>query len=243
MKILTAVVALGCATPALAQTGPEVLQKVDIAMNNFSDGTFESKLRVMEPNGQAREYGFTTFQKVPEKRLVRFSSPGDVKGMGVLVENRETMYVFLPGFQKIRRVGTHVNNTNFMGSDFAYEDMSQTAFSPIYDAKLLSQDDKSWLLELTPKIAGGDCAKMKMTVDKTAHQPTRMECFDAAGKNIKTQERIDYKLENGHYNPSKIIITDHRRNDHKSEIDFLGVKLNSGLKDDLFTQRSLIRGN
>jgi outer membrane lipoprotein-sorting protein len=243
MKILTAVVVLACSTPALAQTGPEVLQKVDTAMNNFSDGTFESKLRVMEPNGQAREYGFTTFQKVPEKRLVRFSSPGDVKGMGVLVENRETMYVFLPGFQKIRRVGTHVNNTNFMGSDFAYEDMSQTAFSPSYDAKLVSQDDKSWILELTPKVAGGDYAKVKMWVDKTAHQPTRMEYFDAAGKNLKTQERLDYKLENGHYNPSKIIITDHRRNEHKSEIDFLGVKLNSGLKDDLFTQRSLIRGN
>ena len=34
----------------------------------------------------AREYGFTTFQK-GDKRLVRFNSPGDVKGMGVLIEN------------------------------------------------------------------------------------------------------------------------------------------------------------
>ena len=243
MKISISLVALLLAAPALAQTGPEVLQQVDTAMNNFSDGTFESKLRVLEPNGQAREYGFTTFQKVPDKRLVRFSSPGDVKGMGVLVENRETMYVFLPGFQKIRRVGTHVNNTNFMGSDFAYEDMAQTAFSASYDAKLLSQDDKSWLLELTPKTPGGDYTKIKMWVDKTAHQPTKMEYYDAAGKKLKTQERVDYSLANGHYNPAKVIITDHRRNDHKSEIDFLGVKLNSGLKDDLFTQRSLIRGN
>jgi outer membrane lipoprotein-sorting protein len=243
MKILGTLVALAVAAPALAQTGPEVLQKVDTAMNNFTDGTFESKLRVLEPNGQAREYGFTTYQKVPDKRLVRFSSPGDVKGMGVLVENRETMYVFLPGFQKIRRVGTHVNNTNFMGSDFAYEDMAQTAFSHAYDAKLVGQDDKSWQLELTPKTPGGDYTKIKMWVDKTANQPTKMEYYDASGKKLKTQERVDYKLENGHYNPAKVIITDHRRNDHKSEIDFLGVKLNSGLKDDLFTQRSLIRGN
>jgi outer membrane lipoprotein-sorting protein len=245
MKIFATVAALALSVPALAQTGPEILQKVDTAMNNFSDGTFESKLRVMEPNGSAREYSFTTFQKVPDKRLVRFSAPGDVKGMGVLVENRETMYVFLPGFQKIRRVGTHVNNTNFMGSDFAYEDMAATAFSQSYDSKLVGQDDKSWILELTPKASGGDYAKMKMWVDKTANQPTKMEYYDAAGKALKTQERTGYHLVEGgsHYNPVKVIITDHRRNDHKSEIEFVGVKLNSGLKDDLFSQRSLIRGN
>ncbi|MGH8324495.1 MAG: outer membrane lipoprotein-sorting protein, partial [Steroidobacteraceae bacterium] len=136
---LVAVVVVGAAlaaAPARAQSGPEILQKVDQAMNSFTDGTFESKLLIREPNGQARELTFTTYQKVPDKRLVRFSSPGDVKGMGVLVENKDTMYVFLPGFQKVRRVGTHVKNQTFMGSDFSFEDMSQTRYSPTYDAKL-----------------------------------------------------------------------------------------------------------
>ena len=244
MKILVTFAMLSFAVPAWAQSGADILGKVDVAMNNFADGTFESKLRVLEPNGSAREYGFTTYQKAPDKRLVRFTSPGDVKGMGVLVENRDTMYVFLPGFQKVRRVGgSNANNANFMGSDFSSEDMSQTSYGRNYDAKLLSQDDKSWLLELTPRTPSGDTAKLKMWVDKVANQPTKIEYYDAAGKNFKTQERVDYALFNGHYNPAKVIITDHRRNDHKSEIDFLGVKLNSGLKDDLFTQRSLIRGN
>ena len=46
-----------------------------------------------------------------------------------------------------------------------------------------------------------------------------------------------------HYGPSKVVVTDHRRNDHKSEIVFTRVKLNQGLKDDFFTQRTLIRGH
>jgi outer membrane lipoprotein-sorting protein len=248
MKNLTAAAAvllLSC--PALAQSGPEILQKVDQAMNNFSDGTFESKLLVKEPGGQAREYGFITYQKVPDKRLVRFSSPGDVKGMGVLVENKDVMYVFLPGFQKVRRVGTHVQNQNFMGSDFSYDDMSQTVFSHSYDCKLVSQDDKAWTLELTPKrdiIKEPEFVKLVMVVEKRSNQPTKIEYYDASGKKQKTQERTNYQLFGGiHYNPEKIIIIDHRRNDHTSEIDMLGVKLNQGLKDDLFSQRSLIRGN
>ena len=84
-------------------------------MNNFTDGEFESKLFIRDPSGQSREIDFTTYQKVPDKRLVRFSAPGDFKGMGVLVENKDVMYVFLPGFQKVRRVGTHVKNADLHG--------------------------------------------------------------------------------------------------------------------------------
>src|SRR5436190_1050793 len=112
---------------AFADPGADLLKQVDDRLNAFKDGVFESKLLVREPGvAAAREYGFTTYQKVPDRRLVRFTAPGDVKGMGVLVENNETMYVFLPGFQRVRRMGSHVKNQTFMGSDFSFEDMSQT---------------------------------------------------------------------------------------------------------------------
>src|SRR5262245_1717126 len=151
MKLVLVSICILVAAPAFAETGPEVLAKVDQAMNSFSDGTFESRLLIKDPSGQAREIGFTTYQKVPDKRLVRFSSPGDLKGMGVLVENKDTMYVYLPGFQKVRRVGTHVKNQTFMGSDFSFEDMSLSRYSPSYDAKLIKADDKSWEIDLAVK--------------------------------------------------------------------------------------------
>lgn len=244
MKFLMTVAFL-TATPALAaETGPSVLAKVDQAMNSFTDGTFESKLRVKEPNGQAREYDFTTYQKVPDKRLVRFSAPGDVKGMGVLMEKKDVMYVFLPGFQKIRRVGTHVKNQTFMGSDFSYEDMSNTRWSPNYDAKLVKEDAKTWELMLTVKKgAEQEFPRVHMWVDKQACQPTKLDFMDGAGKVLKTEEYVDYHIDGpNHWGPAKVVVTDHRRNDHQSEIVFSSVKLNSGLKDELFSQRSLIRG-
>jgi outer membrane lipoprotein-sorting protein len=227
-----------------AETGSEVLTKVDNMMNSFTDGTFESKLLIREPNGQARELAFTTYQKVPDKRLVRFSSPGDVKGMGVLVENKETMYVYLPGFQKVRRVGTHVRNQTFMGSDFSYEDMSNLRYGDTYDAKLVKEDDKSWELDLTVKPGKEiEFPRVHMIVERRAQQPTKVDYMDASGKVLKTEEYVDYHIDGAnHYGPARVIVTDHRRNDHKSEIVFTGVKLNTGLKDDLFTQRSLIRG-
>lgn len=247
MKLVTVVLLAGSLSVSVAHadTGSDVLGKVDHAMNNFNDGVFESKLLIREPNGAARELVFTTWQKVPDKRLVRFFSPGDVKGMGVLVENKDTMYVYLPGFQKVRRVGTHVKNQTFMGSDFSYEDMSLTRYGVVYDAKLVKEDAKTWELDLTVKPGVEiEYPRVHMIVDKQAQQPLRVDFQDASGKPLKTNEYEGYHLEGGaeHWNPNKVIVTDHRRNEHRSEIVFTGVKLNSGLRDDLFTQRSLIRG-
>jgi len=244
MKIAVGITLL-VATSAWADPGSDVLGKVDAAMNNFTDGEFESKLFIREPNGSAREIDFTTFQKVPDKRLVRFSAPGDLKGMGVLIENKDVMYVFLPGFQKVRRVGTHVKAQTFMGSDFSYEDMSLSRYSPTYDAKLVKEDANSWELELTVKPGQEiEYPRVHMWVEKKSQQPTKIDFSDSSGKVLKTSEYADYHIDDAnHYGPSKVVVTDHRRNDHKSEIVFTHVKLNQGLKDDFFTQRTLIRGH
>jgi outer membrane lipoprotein-sorting protein len=246
-RSLFAVAALLAAAPARAAdpTGPEVLAKVDYALNCFKDAVFESKLLVKDPSGSSREYIFTTFQKSPDKRRVIFRSPGDVKGMGVLIENAETMYVFLPGFQKVRRMGTHIRNQTFMGSDFSFEDMSQTKFAETFDAKLVGQDAGNWIVELRLKPGKeAEFPVVKLWSDKKMFQPTRMEYFDESGKNLKSQLRLDYKPDSPvHFQPYHIIITDHRRNDHVSEIIFSSTKIDSGLTDEVFSVRSLIRGN
>jgi outer membrane lipoprotein-sorting protein len=123
--------------------------------------------------------------------------------------------------------------------------MSQTAYSPNYEAKLVGQDDHAWQLELMAKRSDAvEFARLRMWVDKTAHQPIKIEYLEANGKKLKTEERSDYQRDNAqHIGPRRVVVTDHRRNDHSSEIIFTGVKLNQGLKDELFTQRSLIRGN
>lgn len=248
LRVLTTAFAVVLASSSVAlaadPTGPEILKKVDENLNAFNTGKWDSKLLVYQKDGKAREFGFTTFQKAPDKRLVRFTSPGDVKGMGVLIENKETMYVYLPGFNKIRRMGTHIRNQTFMGSEFGFDDMSQLSFADTYDAKLAGQDDKNWILELSvkPKIET-DTPKVKMWVDKERNVPTKMEYYDAGGTKLKTQLRDDYKKDSPkHWQPMKITVINDR-NGHKSEIQFMTSEIDQNINDDTFTQRSLLRGN
>jgi outer membrane lipoprotein-sorting protein len=245
MRAIIACLLVSATAYAADPTGAEVLGKVDAALNAFKDGTFESKLLVKQPDGKAREYQFITYQKNPDKRLVRFLAPGDVKGMGFLVESRETMYAFLPGFQKIRRLGTHVKNQTFMGSDVGFDDMSQTSFGNTYEAKGLTADGDKWVIDLAQK-SGMDLEypRMKLTVAKEQFWVLKIEYLDGSGKKLKTQERLDYKQDGpSHWQPMKIVFTDHRRNHHQSEIVFSATKTDTGLSDDLFTQRTLMRGN
>src|SRR5262249_12713737 len=151
------------------------LKNADRAVNWFNDAVIESKLIIRQPGGEAREYAFTTFQKLPDKRLVRFSAPGDVKGMGVLIESAETMYVYLPGFQRVRRMGTHASRQSFMGSDFSSEDMAQLRYGDGYDAKLAADEKDAWVLDLSLRAGKeAEFPRLKMWVDKASSCPTRI---------------------------------------------------------------------
>src|SRR5438105_5036688 len=181
---------VAAAAPPIARggepTAAEILQLTDKAHGDFVDLTTDSKLIVREP-GQAagREYQFLTISRGNEKRLVRFLAPGDVKGMGMLIENRDTMYAFLPGFQRVRRLGTHVKNQSFMGSDASFEDMAEGAFTGFYEPRLVGTEGNEWILELT-LLPGKEAEfpKRKVWIDKTIHQITRLEDYDAKGGNV-----------------------------------------------------------
>jgi outer membrane lipoprotein-sorting protein len=240
------VLAMAFAAPARAETADEVLKKLDKAMNDFVDLTLDSTMTVFEP-GQStgRDVGFTSVTKGP-KRLVRFTAPGDVKGMGFLVESADQMYALLPAFgNRVRRLGTHVKNQSFMGSDIAYEEMSSTEYGSIYVPKLAGEEDGAWVLELALKPGKeAEFPRLKLWVDKKTAQAVRIECFDDKGTNVKTEKREGFKLDQGsttHYTADTMTFIDHRRNDHKTVLRNNKAVANQKVGDDVFTQRNLQR--
>jgi outer membrane lipoprotein-sorting protein len=241
---------VGAGTARAAETAAEILKLTDDAQNNFQDLTLESTMLIREPGQQnAREINFVTISKGKDKRLVRFTGPGDFKGMGFLVENRDTMYVLLPAFgNRVRRLGTHVKAQGFQGSDASYDDMATTQYTGIYAPKLVATEADAWVLELN--ILPGKQAespRLKVWVDKnTHHQVTRIEYYDDKGQKQRTQLRTNFKKDEGngeHYTPEWIKFIDHRRNDHTTELHTTKAQVNTGVSDDVFTQRSLQRGS
>lgn len=252
MKTLSLVAGVLALTAVTARAGEpsaaEILKMTDAAHSNFKDLSIESVMIIREPGATAgREFTFNTWMKGEDKRLVRFTGPGDVKGMGMLTEGRDTMYVYLPGFQRVRRMGTHLKAQTFMGSDLNYEDMNEGLYTGLYEPKFIGVEGTNWVLELNLiKGQTAEFPKLKMWIDKTIHQSTRIEFYDDKGVKARTSIRSGWAKDEGpgeHYSPASVKMVDHRRNDHSTEIVIKKSKANSDLSDDLFSQRSLTRGN
>ncbi|MFO0576769.1 MAG: outer membrane lipoprotein-sorting protein [Polyangia bacterium] len=227
------------AAPAAGESAEQLLKRIDAAAAAFKDAFFHFKMRIKDP-GQVREVEFTTMQK-GQKRLVRFLAPGDIKGMGFLSESADVMYALLPAFgNRVRRLGTSQMNQNFMGSDLLSSDMNAADLSALFTAKSAGTDGELTVLELTPKAAG--LQKQKLYVDGKTALVHKVEYLDDSGKKVRTAVRSDFQKDpSGFLTPGKMVYTDHRRNNHETELVLVKATFNNGYTDDNFSQRALTR--
>ncbi|MGM0472790.1 MAG: outer membrane lipoprotein-sorting protein, partial [Bacteroidota bacterium] len=63
-----------------------------------------------------------------EKRIIKFLSPPEVKGTGILIfdypEKSDDMWIYLPALRKTRRIVSREKSNSFMGSEFSNADMT-----------------------------------------------------------------------------------------------------------------------
>lgn len=113
----------------------------EIMQKNADAGTFaqllsSSTLTIGSAGGDARAKSFTLWRKVAadgvhHRTLTRFNAPAEIKGEGVLFDERTNgqneVLLYLPRFKKVRRVEAQAQRSSFMGSSFSYTDMTTQA--------------------------------------------------------------------------------------------------------------------
>jgi len=229
------------AAPAAAKlTAAEILAKMDANNNAWEDQTLDEKLTVVDVDGTRKSYDMVVQQKGDVKRLITFTS-GEMKGMATLIEAKDSVYVWLPGFKKVRRVAAHNMNQTMAGSDMTNEDSSITSWGKDWEPKLDKEDADTFWLALTPKAdAKSEYARVVHRVEKGTFAQRETHYFDKAGKEVKQMintEPTDW-TGNKHFMCKLVTITD-ARTGHKTILETKNAKFNSGLKDELFTVRQL----
>ena len=222
-----------------AKSAATILKKSDDEVNNFKDQEYVTRMTLLAADGKVEKViEMKIQQKGNDKRLVRFTKPGDVKGMSVLVEGGNT-YVYLPQFNKTRRVAAHTSKQSFMGTDFTEQEMDIIRYDTEFDPTLLKKEGDQYVLKLVPKPGKEFAfAWIVMWIDSKDGLQTRMEYYNADGVKLKTQERGGTTTLNGVYTQTKVLMTDHIKK-HSTQIEILETRQNEGLKDDLFTVRNL----
>ena len=227
--------------PVWAMTGDEVLKKAEDVMMAPEDREADLAMTLTDKDGKTKERTLKIYQKGDEKRLIRFLSPADVKGVGFLVLTDDEMYLYMPAFKKVRRIASHVKNEEFMGTDFTYDDMASSTYTEDYSAEIAKEDDTFYVLECTPRPDSDvDYFKVKMWISKKTFLPEKVEFFQKEMKLLKVMRNTEIEQIDGYWTP-KHIEMENVQDNHKTTMEIKGLKHDQGIKDEFFSQRELKR--
>jgi hypothetical protein len=222
-----------------------ILEATDEIHFGYRTMWVDSTIDVYPPGETTPRRLRTVMQQDGERRLIQVLEPSDVKGMGILIQDARTMYVYMPEFDDVRRVASHARKQTFLGSDFAFDDMVMSKLSPLYIARIARENDDEVVLELAAR-EGVDVTfpKLNLYISKRTLQMAKQEYFDERGRHARTQLRANMRtFESEDYGvQATITMIDHLNNDHRSVLSMSGFRANHDIPARVFTRRTLIRG-
>ncbi len=232
------------AGPARALTGDEVLARIDAVLSAPRDGTATIVMTLIDRHGKTKERRLKTwtryFKDKDDWSLVKFVEPAEVRNLGFLSLADDKMYLYLPAFDRVRRIASHARKESFAGSDLSNDDLSTGKYVDHFSAKITGESDGLLVLELTRK-PGSNRIYPKVTawVDKENFTIRKMELFGKSLKLWKTLEQENRKVQ-GYWAATRLTMTDVRKQ-HKTIMKIEDLKFDVGLDDKIFTQRYLKR--
>jgi hypothetical protein len=218
-----------------------------------------STMTIIDDKGRERVRKIASVTKLydngeTEKRLIRFLSPADVKGTGLLTFDYEKedddMWLFMPALRKTKRIVSTERAKNFMGSEFTYADMTP----PILDDftyELIGEEDVEgtpcWRIEMIPvddDVADENGFSKRVTfIAQKDFVIRRAVYYDLDGelqKELTVEEVKEVDPENHKYRPMHMLMVN-KQNGRKSILNVDEIQFNSDVKDEFFTTRYLER--
>jgi len=173
-------------------------------------------------------------------RLMKFLSPADIKDLGFLVLADDQMYLYLPEFQRVRRIASHNKKESFVGSDFSYDDLGTAGFSAFFTPKFKEENDRAWILELERRPgAKKQYSKIILTVDKSTELPVRAELYDDSGQLFKVETQENSRV-GKYWVPTKFVM-ENVRTRTSTVLELRNVRVDQNLSAEIFTERNLKR--
>ena len=258
MKIVKLVIAL-LVSVSLTQAQTPEDQGLAIAKSyDQADQGFESsfvKLRMVLRNKQGQESTRFMENKTLElvedgdKSLIVFKSPKDVEGTATLTFTHKTtsddQWLYLPAIKRVKRISSDNKSGPFMGSEFAYEDLSSDEVEK-YSYKFLKNEQfngfNTAVVEQDPvdPKSGYKRRVVWYNLDKN-HRLEKIEFYDRKNSLLKTLTYSDYKqYEDKYWRAGKFLMINHQTG-KETELFFEDWDLKTGLVDTDFSQNSLRR--
>jgi len=224
--------------PALAITAQGILDKISDTLTGADDMTAVYKITVTDADGSSQTSTIKIQSLGDEKRMIKYTSPSSVKGIGFLVLGEDEMYFYSPSRADVRRIAGHARNEGFHNTDFSYADLASYDYSADYTAELVETTDAQYKLKLVPKSdADTGYSSLYMWVNRDTWVFDRIDFYDSSGL-AKRMTTGSVEVRDGYTTLGALLMVN-QRTEHQTRITISSVEYDTGLESSFFSQREL----
>ncbi len=223
-----------------------------------SEASLEMQLTNAQGQTSSRELRMKNLEVAGDgdKSLSIFDTPLDVKGTAFLsfshVNSADDQWLYLPALKRVKRISSRNKSGPFMGSEFAYEDLSSFEV-PKYNYRYLKEEEiaghKTWVIENIPNDEYSGYSKLVSWIDQQEYRVLKTQYYDRKSALLKTLVFSDYQAyqvatsagENKTFWRANKLTVDNHQTGKSTQLIFKEYRFNTGLTDADFNQSKLKR--
>jgi hypothetical protein len=238
-----------------AAKGLAIAKEADKRDLGWGDSTVLGKMILRNAQGQSsqRYFKITSFEKQSDgdKSIIVFSRPPDIEGTALLTWTHKSgdddQWLFLPALKRVKRISSSNKSGSFVGSEFAYEDLSSQEVEK-YRYKYL-RDEKCgpggklmcFVSQRVPTDPNSGYTRQITWLDKEHYRVHKVAYYDRKGARLKTLWLTRYKQYQGKFWRAHFLRMYNHQTKKSTDMIWGGYKFKSGLSEGDFTKTSLKR--
>ncbi|MBL4888233.1 MAG: outer membrane lipoprotein-sorting protein [Flavobacteriaceae bacterium] len=186
------------------KTGLEIVQEAEKADNGWASSSNTLTMTLTNRNGQKttrKMHGYTMeVEGDGDMSMTIFDTPKDVKGTASMIYTHkigdDDQWLYLPAIKRVKRISSSNKSGPFMGSEFAYEDLSSQevekyTYKFILEEKINGQD--SYKIERYPVSKSSGYKRNIVWLNKANYRVEKIEYYDRKDALLKTLSFSNYK--------------------------------------------------
>jgi outer membrane lipoprotein-sorting protein len=239
---------------ASPEKGLEIATEMKLRDKGWIDTSADMQMILRSPDGResVREIRVKTLEinGNGDKALTIFDAPRDISGTAFLsfsnTQGPDDQWIYLPAVKRVKRIATRNKSGPFMGSEFAFEDMTsfeleKFTFNYLRDETLNGVD--MFVVEQQPTDEYSGYSKQIVWIDKEHYRPHKVEFYDRKDALLKILTIDGYQQYQDKYWRADRSDMDNFQTGKSTTLLMTEIEFKQGLDEKDFDKNALRRAN
>jgi len=234
------------------KTGLEIAREAEKADNGWGSSSNTLTMTLTNRNGQKttrKMHGYAMeVEGDGDMSMTIFDTPADVRGTAIMTFTHkmgdDDQWIYLPAIKRVKRISSSNKSGPFMGSEFAFEDLSSQevekyTYKFILEEKINGQD--TYKIERYPVSTSSGYKRNIVWLNKANYRVEKVEYYDRKDALLKTLSLSNYALYLSKYWRANTLKMVNHQNGKETLLVFSDRIFGINLKKENFSQNALKR--